>query len=187
MATMRSIVADTMRLVREDAARWIRPEQVAPVEEVTPKRLLVLLARNPSLRATTWYRIAHASHRLGVRGLPTILQQRLLTRFGLEIAPATVIGGGLYIAHPVGCVLVADPIGRNLTVVGAATFGARAGAQWPTIGDDVFVGIGARVLGGIHVGNGARIGANAVVLRDVEPDTTVVGAPATPVRRSAGA
>jgi serine O-acetyltransferase len=91
------------------------------------------------------------------------------------------IGGGLYIAHPVGCVLMAEGIGSNVTVISQVTFGTRNDGRWPTIGDDTFFGVGARVLGGVAIGRAAQVGANAVVLTDVAPRTTVVGIPARPV------
>ena len=77
--------------------------------------------------------------------------------------------------------MVADVIGENVTVISAVTFGTRNDARWPTIGDRVFVGVGARVLGGITVGDDASIGANSVVLDDVASGTVVVGAPARTV------
>lgn len=113
----------------------------------------------------------------GIRGVSTFVQKHLLKRYGLEISPAIQIGGGLYIAHPVGCVLFAESIGSNLTMIGQATFGTRDDGRWPVIEDEVFVGVGARVIGGVRVGAGARIGANAVVLADVPAGATVVGVP----------
>jgi serine O-acetyltransferase len=170
---------------RCDAARWIRPQQIADVTEVTPWVTLRLLYRHPPLRALAWFRFAQFCRKRGVRGVSSYVQRRLLRVYGLELAPKVPVGGGLYIAHPVACVLHARSIGANVTVIGKATFGTRNDAEWPTIGDEVFVGVGACVLGGITVGRRARIGANAVVLADVDADTTVVGAPAQPV--SAGA
>ena len=178
---MRAAVDHTWRLVRADAARWIRPQGFADPDEVTLRRLVPMLVRHLPLRATTWFRLGGLAEALGWRGVPGLVQRRLLVRYGLEISPGSHVGGGLYIAHPVGCVLVAERIGEGLTVIGAATFGTRDDARWPVVGDRVFVGIGARVLGGITIGDGASIGANAVVLHDVEPGRTVVGIPARPV------
>ena len=112
-------------------------------------------------------------------GAAGYVQRRLLRLYGLEIAPAAEVAGGLYIAHPVGCVLHAKSIGENVTVVGQVTFGARSSPDWPRIGDDVYLGIGARVLGGIAIGSGAVIGANAVVIHDVPPGAVAIGIPAT--------
>jgi serine O-acetyltransferase len=105
-----------------------------------------------------------------------------LRLYGLELAPSTPVGGGLYIAHPVGCVLHAESVGTNVTIIGQVTFGTRSDACWPTIGDDVLVGTGARVLGGITVGSGSVVGANAVVINDTCPGSTVVGIPARAIK-----
>ena len=108
----------------------------------------------------------------------------MLRLYGLQIEPGASVGGGLYIAHPVGCVLFAEHIGTNVSVISAVTFGTRGDGAWPRIGDEAFFGAGSRVLGGIAVGAGALIGANAVVIHDVEPGATAVGAPARVVRKS---
>ncbi len=169
-------------LFRRDAARWVRPEQIAALDEVTCPVAARLLVRHMPLRAMAWLRFATACRSLGIRGVPSYVSRRLLRIYGLEMSPAIAVGGGLYIAHPVGCVLHAERIGENVTVVGQATFGFR-GEGWPTIDDGAFIGIGARVLGRVHVGAGARVGANSVVLADVAPGSTVVGSPARPTSR----
>lgn len=166
-----------------DAARWVVPESVAPIDDVTFGVIAKLLFRTPSLRAMAWFRLGCACKRRRVPMLPGALQRRLLYKYGLELSVGSDVGGGLYIAHPVGCVLMVDRMGENVTVVSSVTFGMRKGLVWPTIEDGAFVGTGARVLGGITVGAGAKIGANAVVMDDVAPGDTVVGIPARPVRR----
>lgn len=97
---------------------------------------------------------------------------------GLELEIGADIGGGLYIAHPRGVVMVASRIGQNCSVISNVTVGMRNEYAFPEIGDDVFIGAGARILGNIKIGNGAKIGANAVVLKDVPAGATVVGIPA---------
>jgi serine O-acetyltransferase len=179
---LRRAVSETVANFRQDAARWVRPQQIAPAHEVTPAVMLRLLLRHLPLRAMAWFRLATLLRRLGVPGFAGWAQRRLLRLYGLEISPGADVGGGLYIAHPVGCVLVADRIGFNVTVISQVTFGTRTDGRWPWIGDDVFVGAGARVLGGITVGDRAQIGANAVVVHDVAPDTVVIGIPARPVQ-----
>jgi serine O-acetyltransferase len=79
-------------------------------------------------------------------------------------------------------VLFGESIGTNVTVISLVTFGTRDDGRFPQIADGTFFGAGSRVLGGVTVGEGARVGANAVVIHDVEPGTTVVGAPARVVR-----
>jgi len=166
------------RLVRLDAARWLRPQEIGSIEDVSPMRLLKLIARHPPMRAMAWLRFGWTLRELGVRGVPSLIQQRLLSRFGLEIEIGADIGGGLYIAHPVGCVLVAERMGENISVISQVTFGTRNDARWPVIGDEAFFGVGCRVLGGIEIGRGALVGANAVVVSDVADGDTVVGIPA---------
>jgi serine O-acetyltransferase len=151
---------------------------VASADEVALGRLVNLVRLYLPLRAMAWFRFASWLKRRGVPALPGVIQRHLLTTYGLELSPGADIGGGLYIAHPVGCVVQAERIGRNVTIIGPVTIGYRNTARWPRIGDDVYIGTGARVLGDIELGDGCRVGANAVVLHDVPAGATVVGIPA---------
>ena len=169
------------RLFVADAARWVVPESVAPVEHVTLRVIARMLLIHPPLRAMGWFRLGSALKAFGVRGVPHWTERRILRLYGLELPVGAAVGGGLYVAHPVGCVLVAESIGENVTVISQVTFGMRDTLRWPIVDDGVFVGAGARILGAITVGRGARVGANAVVLHDVEPGATVVGIPARTV------
>jgi serine O-acetyltransferase len=139
----------------------------------------------PGLRATLLYRASSVLHRRGVKLLPTLLWNLNLALHGLDIPPAVPIGEGLYIPHPVGTVVTAARIGRGVTLVSGVTIGMRHTPVFPTIGDGVYVGAGARVLGAITVGDRARIGANAVVLQDVPPGAAAVGVPARIVAHDA--
>jgi serine O-acetyltransferase len=111
-----------------------------------------------------------------------IILRKLFKSYGIDIAPGGDIAGGLYIAHPVGCVIHAKKIGRNCSIIAGVTIGMRNEWAFPVIGDNVFIGAGARILGEITIGDGAVIGANAVVIKDVPPGATVVGIPARVVR-----
>lgn len=173
------------RLFLEDAARWVVQGQVAPIESLTPRMILGMLLRHPPLRAMAWFRLASWCHAAGVRGLPSMLQRRIYFRYGLEIWVGSDVGGGLYIAHPAGTVVAAERIGRNCSVIAAATIGMRNEHRFPVLGDEVFIGAGARVLGGITLGDGAKVGANAVVIRDVAAGATAVGFPARSAARLA--
>lgn len=176
-----AVISETLLLVRQDVARWVRPQHVADLEEVSLSVAIRLIFRHPPLRAMVWFRVGSAAVALGVRGVPSAVQRRLLLKYGLEIAPGVPVGGGLYVPHPVGCVLHAQSIGENVSIIGNATFGTRTDGRWPTIGDRAFIGVGARVLGGVAIGSDSSIGANAVVLHDVPPGGVVVGVPARPV------
>lgn len=178
MAAASAVLLDRFR---RDAARWVRPEDVADPSEVTWRVAARLLWRHPALRATTWFRLGSWAKAVGLRGVPSTVQRRLLRVYGLELSPGADIDGGLYIAHPVGTVLTVERAGRDLTVIGSVTVGRRGGNRWPRLGDGVFLGVGCRVLGDVDIGDGARVGANAVVVHDVAPGTTVVGVPARPI------
>ena len=110
--------------------------------------------------------------------------------FGLEYTPRCPIGPGLFLPHTSGTVIGAARIGANVTIFQGVTLGAKAADlafvtdRRPTIGDNVVVGAGAKVLGGIHVGDGAVIAANSLVLEDVAPGATMIGVPATPRTKS---
>lgn len=165
-------------LFQMDACRWIRPEDVAKRSELTPLLLLKLLFWHPPLRAMAWFRLATLMHRRKVRLLPGVLQRRLLRLYELEMVPGATIGGGLYIAHPVGCVIVVESMGANVSMIGSVTLGRREKLRWPIVGDNVFLGAGCRVLGSIEIGANAKVGANSVVLTDVPPGAVAVGVPA---------
>lgn len=174
-------------LLQMDACRWIRPEDVAPIGELSLLLLLKLLFRHPPLRAMAWFRLATLMHRRKVKLLPGILQRRLLRLYGLEMVPGAKIGGGLYIAHPVGCVIVVESMGMNVSMMGSVTLGRLKPLRWPIVGDNVFFGAGCRVLGPIEIGSGATVGANAVVLTDIPSGAIAVGVPARTLTRDRNA
>ena len=165
-------------LFKSDLQRWIIPQSIADPSMVTWSSTLRLLWRNMPVRAALWFRVGSWCKRRNLPVLPGMIQRYLLRNFGVEIAPRMDVGGGLYIAHPVGTVIYARRIGKNCTIIHNVTIGMRNEYAFPDIGDNVFVGAGARILGGIRIGNNARIGANAVVLDDVPDGATVVGIPA---------
>lgn len=139
-----------------------------------------LLYEHVGLRTVAWYRFGHSYFNRGGRGVG-LIQRMIMRRYGIEIVISAPIGGGLYIPHPVGTVMSPRRMGKNCSVIAAVTIGMRNEWDFPTFGDEVFIGAGARVLGGITIGDNAVIGANAVVIKDVAPNTTVVGIPARPV------
>ncbi|MBV9852442.1 MAG: serine O-acetyltransferase [Armatimonadetes bacterium] len=127
------------------------------------------------------HRIAHALYRRGLRLLARVLSQwsRFLT--GIEIHPGATIGRRFFIDHGAGVVIGETAIvGDDVLMYHQVTLGGTSLAKTkrhPTVGNNVLLGMGAKVLGNITIGDGARIGANAVVTRDVPPNTSVVGVP----------
>jgi len=166
------------KLFLEDARRWVAPGQFNPAASISIRTLLALLYRHMPLRAMAWFRFGSWCKRKHIPFLPGYIQRRIYSRYGLEISAGADIGGGLYIAHPIGTVISVKRMGRNCSIIAAVTIGMRNEWKFPEIGDEVFIGAGARVLGGIKIGNHAVIGANAVVIHDVAEGLTVVGIPA---------
>jgi serine O-acetyltransferase len=145
-----------------------------------------ILATWPGIHALLSHRVAHGLRGHGVPLLPRGLA--LLTRAatGIEIHPAAEIGEGLFIDHGAGVVIgETAKIGDNVTLYQGVTLGGTGmatGKRHPTVEDNVTIGSGAKLLGPITVGHGAKVGANTVVINDVPPNTTVVGNPGHPVR-----
>ena len=142
----------------------------------------------PGLHALWGHRLAHwlwlRNWRLSGRWLSQLV--RWLT--GVEIHPAATIGRRLFIDHGMGVVIgETAEIGDDVTVYHGVTLGGTSlakGKRHPTLGDRVVVGTGAAVLGDIHIGDDCRIGANAVVVKSVPPNSVVVGIPGQAVLRS---
>jgi serine O-acetyltransferase len=132
------------------------------------------------------HRVAHALHDAGVPIMPRAIAYFSRMATGVEIHPAANIGDGLFIDHGMGVVIgeTAD-IGDDVTLYQGVTLGGTGfatGKRHPTVGDNVTVGSGAKLLGPIEVGHGAKVGANSVVITDVPPNSTVVGNPGHVVR-----
>jgi serine O-acetyltransferase len=172
---------------REDLKRWQRRD-IVPTD-ATPLRVslslgqaLELLWEHPAIWATALYRAGNWASRRRLRGLPSLFQRLNLLLFGCEIESWIPIGPGFYLPHPVGVHVSARSVGANASLIGAFTLGMRAQGDFPTLGDGVFIGVGARVLGAVHLGDGCRVGANAVVLESVPARATAAGVPARVVR-----
>lgn len=119
---------------------------------------------------------------LATRWLPGVnhaLRVVQTSMFGIEIGKDVTLGAGVYFVHPVGVVIGGDSrVGDRVRFYGNNTVGTAKDNGYPTIEDDVVVGAGARILGPITVGARSEIGANAVVITDIPPDSVVVGVPA---------
>jgi serine O-acetyltransferase len=149
---------------------------------------LEVLFSYPGLHAVWGYRIAHWlwMHQLKFFGRFFSHLVRFFT--GIEIHPGASIHNSLFIDHGMGVVIgETAEVGRNVTIYHGVTLGGTSlqkGKRHPTIEDNVVIGAGAKVLGAITVGSGSRIGANAVVVKDVPPNSVVVGVPGQVVVRS---
>lgn len=141
----------------------------------------------PGFHAVLFHRFAHMLYGWGLRFIPRLVSQ--LSRFftKIEIHPGATIGKGLLIDHGCGVVIGETTIiGDDCTIYQGVTLGGTGkdtGKRHPTLGNNVMVGSGAKILGPFVVGDNSKIAANAVVLREVEPDSTCVGVPARVVKR----
>lgn len=175
--TWARVARELRRDVRAARDRDPAARDVGPVE---------ILATWPGIHALLAHRVAHALDGAGVPLLPRSLSMIARAITGIEIHPAARIGEGLFIDHGAGVVIgeTAD-IGDNVTLYQGVTLGGTGfatGKRHPTVQDNVTIGSGAKLLGPITVGHGAKIGANSVVITDVPPNSTVVGNPGHPVR-----
>ncbi|BAZ07867.1 serine O-acetyltransferase [Calothrix sp. NIES-3974] len=142
----------------------------------------------PGLHALFLYRIAHYLYLRNILVLPRLISH--LARFltGIEIHPGAKIGHGVFIDHGIGVVVGETAIiGDYVLIYQGVTLGGtgkETGKRHPTLGNNVVVGAGAKVLGNIHIGDRVRVGAGSVVLRDVPDDCTVVGIPGRNICRN---
>jgi len=143
-------------------------------------RLEVVLCY-PDVWALWGHRLAHRLWRAGLKLPARLLSQIMRALTGIEIHPGATIGPGLFIDHGMGVVIgETSEIGADVTLYQGVTLGGTSlakGKRHPTLGDGVVVGAGAKVLGAITIGECSRVGANAVVVKSVPPDSVVVGVP----------
>ncbi len=142
----------------------------------------------PGVHAILWHRLAHWLYRHDLRFLARCVSQWSRFWTGIEIHPGAVIGHRLVIDHGMGVVIgETTEIGDDCLLYQGVTLGGTGkdkGKRHPTLGDNVLVGCGAKILGPFRVGDNARIAGGAVVLREVPPNCTAVGVPAQIVRRA---
>lgn len=142
----------------------------------------------PSFRAIMNYRVSHKLYLKGHFFLARYLSQRSARRTGIEIHPGATIGRGLFIDHGHGVVIGETAIiGDNVTLYQGVTLGGtgkESGKRHPTIGDNVMISAGAKVLGSFEIGDNCKIGAGSVVLSPVPANCTVVGIPGRIVKRN---
>ena len=165
-------------------------EEVESVKERDPaaRSTFEILLTYSGLHAVLIYRVAHKLHKEKFYTLARALSQvgKFLT--GIEIHPGATIGKGLFIDHGTGVVIgETAEIGDNCILYQGVTLGGTGkgkGKRHPTLGNNVMVGCGAKVLGPFKIGDNVKIAANAVVLEEIPANSTAVGAPARVVRRN---
>ncbi|MBQ4082231.1 MAG: serine O-acetyltransferase [Clostridia bacterium] len=164
-------------------------EDVAAVRERDPaaRSFWEVYLLYPGVRAIRMHRRANWLYRHRCYFLARWISQRAVRKTGIEIHPAATLGKGLVIDHGAGVVIgETAEIGDNVTIYQGVTLGGTGkdtGKRHPTIGNNVVIGSGAKVLGPFKVGNNCRIAAGAVVLDEIPDDCTAVGVPARVVRR----
>ena len=157
------------------------------------KSVLSVILTYPGVKAVFFHKLAHFFYVAGFDLIARIISQTIRFFTGIEIHPGAKIGKNLFIDHGMGVVIgETSKIGDNVTIYHAVTLGGsspsidserqRHEKRHPTIGNDVVIGSGAQIIGPVNVGNGARIAANAVVVKDVPENATMVGIPAKAVK-----
>lgn len=163
-------------------------EQVKVIRERDPaikNNLEVLLY--PSFRVLYSYQKAHRHYLKKRYFLARLISQKAARKTGIEIHPGATIGEGFFIDHGNGVIIGETTIiGDNVTIYQGVTLGGtgkESGKRHPTIGDNVMISAGAKVIGSFTVGENSKIGAGSVVLSEVPPNSTVVGVPGRVVKR----
>ncbi len=145
-----------------------------------------ILLTYSGVHALSWHRVAYALHKIKLKLLARMVSQTCRFFTGIEIHPAAKIEGGVFIDHGSGVVIgETAEVRKGVVIYQGVTLGGTGkerGKRHPTIMQNVILSAGAKVLGGFTVGEGAKIGAGAVVLKEVPPYATVVGVPARIVR-----
>lgn len=141
----------------------------------------------PSFKVMMHYRVAHRLYEKGHYFWARWVSQRAVRKTGIEIHPGAKIGKGLFIDHGNGVIIGETAIiGDNVTLYQGVTLGGTGkehGKRHPTVGNNVMISAGAKVLGSFTIGDNSKIGAGSVVLREVPPCSTVVGVPGRVVKR----
>ncbi len=157
------------------------------------KSVLSIIITYPGVKAVFFHQISNFFYKAGFDLIARIISQTVRFFTGIEIHPGAKVGRNLFIDHGMGVVIgETSEIGDNVTIYHNVTLGGsspsidserqRHEKRHPTIGNDVVIGSGAQIIGPIKVGNNSRIAANAVVVKDVPENTTMVGIPAKAVK-----
>ena len=157
------------------------------------KSIISIILTYPGVKAVFFHQISNFFYKAGFDLIARIISQTIRFFTGIEIHPGAKIGKNLFIDHGMGVVIgETSEIGNNVTIYHNVTLGGsspsidserqRHEKRHPTIGHDVVIGSGAQIIGPIKVGNNSRIAANAVVVKDVPENATMVGIPARAVK-----
>ena len=157
------------------------------------KSILSIILTYPGVKAVFFHQISNFFYKAGFDLIARIISQTVRFFTGIEIHPGAKIGKNLFIDHGMGVVIgETSEVGDNVTIYHAVTLGGsspsidsekqRHEKRHPTIGHDVVIGSGAQIIGPVKVGNNSRIAANAVVVKDVPENATMVGIPAKAVK-----
>ena len=163
-------------------------EDIRTIKERDPaaRNSIEIFFMYSGLHAIWWYRIGHFFYKKKMFGTARLISQWGRFWTGIEIHPGATIGKGLFIDHGMGVVIgETTEIGDNVTIYQGVTLGGtgkETGKRHPTIGNNVMIGSGAKVLGPFKVGDNSKIAANAVVLNEVPENSTCVGVPARIVK-----
>ena len=161
-----SLIACDMRF----KAKWV-------YGDVSGKRVLKALFTDGSA-AMLWYRFMQSSQRLGLKPVAMLFNKMNVLFCGCVIGRGAIFGEGFVLVHSRGVVINSKVTGgKNILIEHGVTIGEEKGAA-PVLGDDIFVGAGAKIIGGVVVGSCAKVGANAVVVKDIPEGAIAVGVPA---------
>ncbi len=142
----------------------------------------------PSFKVMLHYRVAHKLYKSGHYFLARWISQRAVRKTGIEIHPGAKIGENFFIDHGNGVIIGETAVvGNNVTLYQGVTLGGTGkehGKRHPTIGDNVMISAGAKIIGSFRIGENSKIGAGSVVIEEVPPNCTVVGVPGRIVRRN---
>ena len=160
---------------------FISDVQAAFQQDPAAKTIVEVLTSYPGIKAVLLYRIAHFFWKLQMPFVPRYISDIARELTSIEIHPGAEIGKNFFIDHGAGVVIgETSIIGDNVTIYAGAVLGGtsdKVEKRHPTLGNNIIVGTGAKILGNISIGDNVKIGANAVVVNDVPSDSVVVGVP----------
>ncbi|MDP9001840.1 MAG: serine acetyltransferase [Myxococcota bacterium] len=167
-----------MRVVLEITRDTLAIARILHGERVGLRQVATILAHDGA-QALALSRLRQAARRWRIPLAEPLLRRAQLIMFGIDIGRDVELGEGVLFAHTVGIVIGGDArVGDRVMFLGSNTIGSIRHEDFPRVGSDVIIGAGARIVGAVTIGDGATIGANAVVVHDVPPAVTAIGVPA---------